>query len=52
MQHPTDFSSMLTLLKVLDFGASRDGISASERGYRHEVEPSDVDRAVLDEDVI
>lgn len=40
----------LMILQVLDFGAARDGIPASERGRRHEIEASDVDRAVLDED--
>lgn len=38
-----------TFLEVLDFGASRDGRPASERGYRHLLPASAVDRVVVDD---
>lgn len=37
-------------MKVLDFGASRDGIPASQRGRRILLEGSDVDRITDDDD--
>ncbi|KAI9745512.1 MAG: SCF ubiquitin ligase complex subunit cdc4 [Claussenomyces sp. TS43310] len=42
----------LTYIEVIDFGASRDGIPASERGRRILQAPSDVDRIVDDDDFV